>query len=552
MKTMKKLASLLLALVMVLGLATSAFAEGTTYSITITNTNNTISISGKTYSAYKLFDSTHNGSAYAYTMKKTNQFYSADLIAESYSGTDTLAALLRTYFTFTPAAGDDTTVNVVPKESLTNATTKDAAARELADGIQKFLSGKTATATATVPAGKQSVTIDLSFAGEGYYIVTGSAAAAGGSANSQDVISAVILTSANPTASVNPKAGVPTLDKKITGVTEDGSTLDAAGKAAVAKVGATVSYELDSVVPDLTGYTDYTFTFGDTITAGLDYVRDSFVLKIAGTTVTGISPVFTENGKSFTLTIPYDKLKTYAKDTAIVLTYNATVNATALTYNYEKNTASLTYSNNPYDTNSKDKTPDKETYVVNINLDVDKVAGSADGAKLANAEFKLYKEVTDDETETTTKQYYKWNGSKVTWVIEEANADTFVTDANGKLTTQIRGLDQGTYYLVETKAPAGYNLLTAPIAITISASVNTERKIVYTAEGATVTNGTIDITEEQAATKAVATTTVINKTGTELPSTGGIGTTLFYAVGGILVVLAAVLLVTKRRADSRN
>lgn len=534
---MKKLTKLLgivliMALVMSMGI-TAAFAADPTYSITVTNDNDAMSIIGKTYTAYKLFDVTYSGTNYAYSIKTDNPFYS-----------NTAAkAVLDTYFDFTDTS-DATVKTVTVKTAKQDATTKTLSAddvRKLADALQPYATGSGAgqeTATA------ESVTIGLSEAG--YYIVTGTVKPTDPANSDKEVVSAVILDNADPTATVKPKASVPTLDKKITKVHE-GTTdvtsdnlLDTEGKAAVAKVGSTVSYELESVAPDLTGYSDYTFTFKDQLTSGLAYVTNSFKLKVGTGEAATISPTMGADGKSFTYTIPYDTLKTYTKGDKILLTYDCTVTSEALTYDFENNTAKLQYSKSPYDTTTNE-TPEKKTYVIDLNLDVNKVAESASGEQLTGAKFKLYK---------STTEYYKWNATNgVTWVAE-AQADVFET-SGGKLTQQVRGLDNGTYYLVETAAPKGYNLLKDPVEVVISVN-KTNDTVTYsaTADGknAAVTNGSIDLTQAQANNKQpVATATIINNTGTVLPSTGGIGTTIFYVVGSIMVVAAGVLLITKKR-----
>ena len=228
----------------------------------------------------------------------------------------------------------------------------------------------------------------------------------------------------------------------------------------------------------------------------------------------------------------------------MVITYSCTVTADSLSYDYTQNTAKLEYSHNPFDEDDTDTTPDSETYVLNINLDVNKVAENASGEKLTGAKFKLRKSDTE---------YYKWDDTngKVTWVAEDA-ADVFET-SGGALTQQVRGLDKGTYYLVETEAPTGYNLLKDPITVVISVS-ETTGTVTYTAtaagENAAVTNGTVDLTAAQNNNQPVATATIINNTGTQLPSTGGIGTTIFYTIGAILVLGAGVLLVTRRRMNA--
>lgn len=583
MKKMKRMLAFVLAMVMVLATGITAFADepGTTpkHSITIENENPTISIDGKTYRAYKLFDSTHVGTAYAYTMSTTSQFYSEKLVTGTAVASGSLEELLRTYFTFTAVTGDSTIVNVAPKTGF------DAnAARAFADAIQEFLSDKTATASAEAENETAVISLDGTGAGLGYYIVTGDAAPTDPD-STETVVSAVILTNEDPNPVVNPKAGIPTLGKKITGVAEgttavDNALLDNEGKAAVAKVGSTVSYEIDSIVPDLTGYSDYTFVIGDAITAGLDYVKDSFVLMIDGTEV-DIDPVFAlddaatadinEADRSFTLTIPYNTLKAYAAGDPIVLTYDATVNADSLSYDYVNNTAKLTYSNNPY-TDETNDTPNKKTYVVNMNLDVYKVAAgevasgsdAAEKLPLEGAEFVLYRvvevEKEGQQKPVEEKQYYKWDTTNnvVTWVAM-ANAETLTTDTDGKLSQQIRGLDKGTYYLVETKAPTGYNLLKDPVEIEITAT-KTGDKVTYSAqivtrteigtsyENVTVNNKTIDLSLSQPTeSQPVAVPTIENSTGVELPSTGGIGTTIFYVIGSILALAAGVILVTRRR-----
>ena len=551
--------ALALAMVMVLAMGVTVFASGdtgttggdggttggdapaaATYSITVTNDNTAMSIVGKTYTAYKLFDVTYDGTNYAYSIKTDNPFYSGAA----------KAAVLDTYFDFTDTS-DATVKTVTVKTAKQDATTKTLSAddvRKLADALQPYATG---TGAGSAQATAETVTINLNEAG--YYIVTGTVKPTDPANSDKEVVSAVILDNADPTAEVKPKASVPTLNKKITKV--DNATtdlLDDKGKAAVAKVGSVVSYELDSVVPDLTGYSDYTFTFEDKLTGGLDYVQDSFALTIKGATE-NIAPTFAADKKSFTLTIPYDTLSkaAYTKGDAIVLTYNCTVNDSALTYDFENNTADLVYSKSPYGTTTN-KTPEKKTYVIDLNLDVDKIDGSDSTKHLDGAEFKLYR------MNGTTKEYYKWDTTdkKVTWVAE-ANADVFTTNDEGKLTQQVRGLDKGTYYLEETKAPTGYNRLKDPVEVVISVSEDAAgEKVTYSAtyggEDATMTNGEVNLTAatQSSGKQPVATGVIENNSGAELPSTGGIGTTIFYVIGAILVLGAGILLVTRRRMNA--
>lgn len=608
MKKNNRIIALIIAMVMVIAMAIPAMAAENDYKITVTNTNDSISIDGQIYSAYKLFDLSYNTSktAYAYTISTNNYFYK----------TTAAKAVLDNYFTFTASASDSTVMVVEPKTTGTyyDSTTKtitEVGARKLADDLQQYLASATPVKTGTADGETAEITVGE----DGYFIVTGGATPTDPNAD-ETVVSAVILTNAQPTAAVAPKVSVPTLDKKATGVVEldegsetevDGAVL-ADGKAAVAKVGAKVSYELDSITPDLRGYEDYIFIITDEISDGLTYDNaslSSLVVKIGGTIVPATSSVegntvtnytLAVNGQKFTLTIPFATLKRYNAGTAIVVTYNAFVNNKALTTDYENNKANLEYSHSPYD-DTTNKTPDKEVYVIDLNIDVNKVAENANGSKLAGATFKLYKTVSGEVTYSEaaefdanatyysdndgadtvvaiadaeefsaytgtlyikeagedSKRYYKWDAANnvVTWVT--TGGDDFVTNNQGKLTTQVRGLDQGTYYLEETVAPKGYNLLTNPVEVTITATETSsanEHKVTYTSSsGASITNGIVDLTQEQKSAQPVATATIINNAGTVLPATGGIGTTIFYIVGIVLVLGSGVVMITRRRMD---
>ena len=151
---------------------------------------------------------------------------------------------------------------------------------------------------------------------------------------------------------------------------------------------------------------------------------------------------------------------------------------------------------------------------------IDKYAANKDNAedtskKLAGAQFVLYK------LDGTNKLYYKWNTTteKVEWV-ERAKADVVTTDGDGA--AFFAGIADGTYYLEEIAAPAGYNLLKDPVEVTVAGSKTEIAKLTVTEQ-------------------------VANSTGTELPSTGGMGTTIFYVLGGVLMAGAFVLLVVRKR-----
>ena len=193
MRKVKKIMAMVLAMVMVLGMTTmTAFAaDPVTHSITVKNENEAISINGKTYSAYKLFDSTHSGDAYAYYMSKSNQFYAATLV-DGTPAAGSVQEVLKQYFTFTAIPGDNTKVSVTAKDGFD--------ARAFGDAMESFLKTATADATSPAAANEQAViALPNDEAGQGYYLVTGTAAPKDQTTPAQeDVVSAVIVTNEDP------------------------------------------------------------------------------------------------------------------------------------------------------------------------------------------------------------------------------------------------------------------------------------------------------------------------------------------------------------------
>ena len=209
----------------------------------------------------------------------------------------------------------------------------------------------------------------------------------------------------------------------------------------------------------------------------------------------------------------------------MTVTYSATVNANAVVGGTgNPNTTKLGYSNISGTTTEESQT---RTYV--WEFDVKKYTKKGDEKiDLAGAEFVLYKTVDD-------KDYYvkAVNGKVTGWTETESEATVFVSSANG--TFSISGLDADTYYLKEIKAPDGYNMLKTPVKVVITATIGSDDV------------GTATITYNETSTGTVM---IENNTGTELPSTGGIGTTVFYVIGGLLMAVAVVLLVTKKKMSA--
>ena len=179
-------------------------------------------------------------------------------------------------------------------------------------------------------------------------------------------------------------------------------------------------------------------------------------------------------------------------------------------------------------------------------MDVEKVDGTENTKKLSDAEFVLKRNAGEN-----TEYAVVTSGRLEKWVDSIANATKLVTGVEGLV--KVAGLDDGTYYLEETKAPSTYNKLSEDVEIVISATTANNQNWSGTASDALTK---IDVTAngekgEGNVNEGSAKVTVVNNKGSELPSTGGMGTTIFYVVGSILVLGAAILLITKKRMSAR-
>lgn len=468
MKHARKLASLLLALVMVFALAVTAFADDANPGkITVDNP-----VADQTYTAYKIFDVVYDDqNHYSYTIDSTSEWF------------DTVSAYATEAhgLTLTQVNGGDTYVVT---------TGNGFSAPDFAATLKAAVSGKHGKELA---GDASSVTV--SNLPLGYYFV---ASTSGALCN---------LTTTNPTVTIHDKNDM---------------HFEKTADATDVEVGQTVTYTITGKVPDYTGFNAYTYKVADTMSAGLTFNQDSIKVTVGGidkTTDCTIEKNVGDNANSFTVTVP---VKSYTIGAEIKVTYTATVNEKAIAV-VSENEAKLIYSNDPTTDETKTITP-PVVKVYSSKIVIDKYETGKETTKLPNAQFVLYKEVTS-ETGTSTL-YYKWNADKkVEWVADMKDATVVKTDENGAAT--FGGLANGDYYLVETKAPAGYNQLTEPYKVTVAGSDTDTAKLSVTAK-------------------------VANNTGALLPSTGGMGTTVFYVLGAVLVMGAVVLLVTKKRMSDAN
>lgn len=471
-KTFKKLFAALLAAALVLAMAVPAFAvtNATKGSITISKT-----VKDETYTIYRMFklDSYNaESNTYSYTVESDWEGFFKTGAGGNYITLDG-----QNHPTWTAAdENDSTTVAAFAKAALAWAA-------------DKKISGTKETATGD--------TVTFSNLDLGYYLVDSSLGALCG------------LNTTNPNATIKEKNGQPTIEKKVK------SHYDGWAEKNTAKIGDTVEFKI--VVHVEAGAQSY--EVADTMSEGLSFTSGSLKVTYKDAPATANSDYTLEpgkNGTTFTLTFK-DSYVADKVGEAIVVTYNATLNEKAVVTG-NKNKATLGYGTN--------KTVESETTTYTYEFDLVKVDGAT--KKLLNgAEFKLY---DAENGGSVIKVVPVAGGYRVANGDETGAVDTI--KVNGKV--HISGLDKTTYWLEETKAPDGYNMLT-------------ERKPVSLTNGSN--NTTLTSSTWSEADHGVA---VENNAGTVLPSTGGMGTTLFYVIGGGLMVAAVVLLVTKKRMEHKN
>ncbi len=534
MKRMKSIMAVLLAAIMTMAMTVTAFADegaaGTnTLTVNVKSTTPAQDLNGQTINLYKLFDVTESKSTttsgttknYAYTVNTANGY-------------------------------KDALVSVLGSPITASSTDEQFAAAVLAIGtkdsteVQSFANKFTAYAlknslAATKTSGKitdSKTSYEFTGLEAGYYLVY----VTGG----KEIQSSLVTVDAD-TTTVDLKTEAPSITK-----TADKTTVN---------IGDVVTYTVKGTIPDTTGYTEYVYKIHDELTKGLDFVNDAkgtactdnkVAVKVAFTdnslTVGGTAPTTatldTANNRKMSLDLSeWVRDNKTNKGKEFTVTYYAKVNKDAVVT--EKNNAQLEYGNNPSDTTtttpSEAKTP---TYPLDI---LKKKAGTGTGGvtleKLAGAKFKLYSNKTDADANNDT------NAIKVSpvapgvagnYVVDPTSSTTefeSVKDITGAgYNLRVNGLAEGTYYLVETKAPDGFNKLTAPVEIKITKSTDTDVNKWTISKGEAVENDKIIDIE--------------NSTGSLLPSTGGRGTIIFAVIAALLVFGVAVSFIRDKRKEA--
>ena len=350
-----------------------------------------------------------------------------------------------------------------------------------------------------------------------------------------------------------PKGDKPSLDKQIKH--NESATWGVVGDN---QIGDTVEFRIITTVPDTAEYTQYDYIIHDTMSVGLSSnvkTAADVTIKVndTGDALSADYYTVTANGNTFSVKVDIIKAVNdgiMSKGDELYTYYTGVLNEDAKVYDEGKqdNVAFLEYSNNP-NNDEKGKTEEKKVYDWTFKMTVNKVDG--EGNNLTGAKFVLSKDGTlkvadlncneEGVPAATEKLIGLVKVSEGVYrVAVKGDADVvYVIDAGEAV---IKGLDDAIdYYFYETKAPAGYNLLKEPVNFKISADYNTDGS-----EYTTVTATVGDAQSENLKAN------VVNNQGTELPSTGGVGTTIFYIVGAVLVAAAGILLITKKRMSKAS
>ena len=536
-KVIKTLLAALLAVAMVCAMAIPAFAENSEGDVD----------SHHTYSAFQIFKGDVEGNNIK-DFKISNVDWGSNIINNS----DDFLNKLREADHIGPLFTNATSARDV-LEVISQWHDSDDYSIAFARFVCHYLYSNDANPTYVVRAGSNALTIPEAKAG--YYLFVDTTDFSKDDSYHSYNSFLLMVTKGNWNVPITPKAEKPTVEKKVYD-NPDGTSTGGFGSSADHAINEKFQFQLTATLPDSTNraydyYDKYSVIFHDTLSDGITYDKDdeldSVVIKSNGNTYNitdsskyTIDTTDLESQNSFVVNID---VKACAKDAGFDLNDGATITVTYTAHLNDKayvNTAGgstsninkvyLTYSNNPKDESSIGKTPESTpVYVYTYQLNNTKHAEKEDGTPLPGAVFQLY---SDKDCTQEVKLYKVGN---IYFPIKDAtdkekDAVQMISGQDGQF--NVKGLDAGTYYLKEITPPDGYSAC-KEIPVTIKADHSRNDQV--NLEGSNLTNDIVNI----------------KAGGITLPSTGGIGTTLFYVVGGGLMVAAIVLLVTKKRMENK-
>ena len=530
MKMAKRLFTMALALMMILSLAVPAFAaeEAETYTIVI---NHPQKKTNHIYEAYQIF------SGELSVDEATGREVLSNIEWGDGVDGDALLAALKTESSLFADATDAQTVADVLSKNNTNTALVNTFRHVVGEHLiaekaveQNAVSEDGVYTWNNMPAG--------------YYLIKDQDGSLEGT---EETATNYILQVVGDTT-VKPKGGGVTHDKLI----EDGGNRV---EVADYSIGDDVKFVLRGTLPaNYADFVNYSYKFVDTLSAGLTFNNDvkvyvetsgSKLELTTGYVVNSVNPTVT----GATFTVDFADLKqitevTVESHSTIIVEYTAKLNEDAVIGgNGNPNESYVIFDNDPHN-EGEGETPKDKVFAFTWELDVFKIDGNNN--KLADAEFVLYRNID------ATTQYVKVNadGEVTDWTVDETEASILKSDSNGKFI--VKGLEADVYYLKETKAPEGFNLLEQPITVDISATIS------ESADGTTAVVDSLQIKVDNHPAAdgdkehGIVSMNVVNNPGATLPETGGIGTTLFYVFGALLVAASFVLLVTKKRMTMEN
>ena len=555
MKTLKTLLRtiLLVAFLIVLGMTTTLAADDNT--ITISSET-----SGHTYQAYQVFAGT-------FTVSSGN--LSNITWGSGVNGANLLAAI-KANATYGASFSSCVTAADVAQVISTSYPADTAFANALAKLVSANL---TATHTDSgVPSGTYTYTI--SNLTDGYYFVNEASLG-----TTPDNAYTKFLLQVVDNVTVSAKTDKPAIALKVL-ENNDGTYKNTWNDAADYSIGTAVPYRIVSIVPDMTYYDTYYYQMTDTISSGSTFNASSvkvYYVNSAGAmydieTSTSTGAGGTELTSGYTVsptaggfTLTFSDLSNTSGVPALgggylVVEYTATLNSNASVQvpatPGNATEVYLTYSNNPNnaDGSGTGVTPKDEVVVYTFRLTINKVDNSTPAVPLTGATFALFTDLTnattaaaDPATAANFATALTFTGSAGSYTRSTSGDYTLSGTAGGVYT--IDGLDQGTYYLVEISAPAGYNRLITPVSVVIDPTYHDG-----TQSSAYVDGHVPDATGDQLITVTANGGTaldVVNQAGATLPETGGMGTKLF-TIGGLSLMLIAVIVVFLRKKNSAD